>query len=294
MSGDWIKMRADLGDDPAVIAIASALGVSEFEVVGRLHWLWSWADRHTTDGVVTGVSEDWIDRRVGRGTAGAMRAAGWLTVDRAGALAFPSFDKHNGRTAKERALDARRKADSRSSPEDVRLPSGQPPDESGTREREEGKASTFDETEERTPSDSARATAGLSLPRQFSLPDEWRQDAQRLRPDWTGDDVLTVFLGFRDHYVGTGGKRADWRATFRKWCRDERRQPSRKAKRGKPASKADGFEAIVNGGTHERVIDATAGRVGTAIVRPISVGVRQPGRDDVGEREPGGPAANVG
>lgn len=297
MAGDWIKMRSDLGDDPAVIAIASSLGVSEFEVVGRLHWLWSWADRHTTDGVVTGVTEEWIDRRVGRGTSGAMIAAGWLTVDRAGALVFPGFDKHNGRTAKERALDARRKAESRSCPDDDRTDAGQAPDETGTREREtKALPKTISRIEEGATSVAgarANAAAALPLPPQFSLPEEWRQDARQLRPDWSDDDVLAVFLGFRDHFVGTGGRRADWRAAFRKWVRDERRTPGRKAKRER-GGKAAGYDEIVNGAKNGRVIDATAGRVGSAIVRPLPLGVRQPGGDDVGQRQPDGPAANVG
>ena len=33
MAGDWIKMRVDLGDDPAVIQIAASLDISEDEVV---------------------------------------------------------------------------------------------------------------------------------------------------------------------------------------------------------------------------------------------------------------------
>ena len=37
MAGDWIKMRIDIADDPAVIGIASALDITEDEVVGKLH-----------------------------------------------------------------------------------------------------------------------------------------------------------------------------------------------------------------------------------------------------------------
>ena len=45
MASGWIPMRHTLRDDPAVIAIAAELGITEYEVVGRLHSLWSWADQ---------------------------------------------------------------------------------------------------------------------------------------------------------------------------------------------------------------------------------------------------------
>ena len=32
MAGDWIKMRIDIADDPAVIGMASALDITEDEV----------------------------------------------------------------------------------------------------------------------------------------------------------------------------------------------------------------------------------------------------------------------
>ena len=57
MAGDWIPMRVDLADDPAVISIATATGLDELAVVGRLHRLWSWANRHLTTGAAPSVSE---------------------------------------------------------------------------------------------------------------------------------------------------------------------------------------------------------------------------------------------
>ena len=110
MAGDWIKMRDSLRDDPAVISIAHALGIDEDTVVGKLHRFWSWADQHTTDGNATGVTAAWLDRYVcATGFANALANAGWLLVGDSG-LSIPRFDRHNGESAKERGLAAKRAA----------------------------------------------------------------------------------------------------------------------------------------------------------------------------------------
>jgi len=110
MAGDWIKMRIDLADDPAVIAIASELECEEDLVVGKLHRLWAWADRQTVDGNAPSVSEKWIDRYLSvSGFAQAMQRHGWLDITGSG-ITFPRFDRHNGQTGKRRALTAKRVA----------------------------------------------------------------------------------------------------------------------------------------------------------------------------------------
>jgi hypothetical protein len=116
MAGDWIKMRADLAEDPAVIAIGAKLGMDEFSVVGRLQCLWSWADGQSRDGHASGVTQQWVDRKVQRdGFAQAMCDVGWLSVDNSG-ITIPNFDHHNGDTAKTRALGTKRKQKERLSP----------------------------------------------------------------------------------------------------------------------------------------------------------------------------------
>lgn len=110
MAGDWIPMRCDLADDPAVISIAGATGLDEHAVVGRLHRLWSWANTHLTDGNATGVTTVWVDRYLGCvGFGAAMAKSGWL-AETPGGIEFPKFDRWNSQTAKKRALTARRVA----------------------------------------------------------------------------------------------------------------------------------------------------------------------------------------
>jgi hypothetical protein len=108
MAGEWIKMRIDLADDPAVIRIRRATGIDADAVVGKLHRLWSWADAHTTDGFADGLDAEWVDEFVGcQGFAEAMTAAGWLASEEGG-IRFANFDRHNGQPAKVRALGKNR------------------------------------------------------------------------------------------------------------------------------------------------------------------------------------------
>jgi hypothetical protein len=96
------------------VSIAAALDMSEDEVVGKLHRLWSWADRHTTDGTAPGITAKWVDRYIVSGFSAAMLAVGWLRFTETG-VEFPGFDKHNGDSAKRRGEAAIRQRLSRKS-----------------------------------------------------------------------------------------------------------------------------------------------------------------------------------
>ncbi|MFZ2491272.1 MAG: hypothetical protein WA208_07290 [Thermoanaerobaculia bacterium] len=76
--------------------------------VGKLFRVWRWFDQQTLDGNARGVTSALLDRHVGAvGFAAAMERVGWLEITPAG-LALPNFDRHNGETAKTRALTSRR------------------------------------------------------------------------------------------------------------------------------------------------------------------------------------------
>jgi hypothetical protein len=108
MAGDWIKMRCNLDTDPAVFQMAAALEMDELAVVGRLWKVWAWADQHVADCNAVSVTTNVLDRiTTTPGFAEAMRKVGWLE-GREGALSFPHFDRHNGQTAKKRALTKNR------------------------------------------------------------------------------------------------------------------------------------------------------------------------------------------
>jgi cobalamin-dependent methionine synthase I len=111
VAGDWVKMRARLAEDHAVMVICDLTGLDEFGVVGRLHAIWSWAGEHTVTGDVHDVTRRTVDRVTRHeGFADAMIAAKWLEERENGGLRFPSWKKFNGKAAKERALAAVRQA----------------------------------------------------------------------------------------------------------------------------------------------------------------------------------------
>jgi hypothetical protein len=111
MAAEWIKFETDTLEKPEIFDIALALGWDEPDlVVCKLLRVWGWFDRQTIDGVAPRGSLQVLDRIAGAaGFAQAMCGVGWLIqVD--GGLILPNFDRHNGKTAKDRALTAKRVA----------------------------------------------------------------------------------------------------------------------------------------------------------------------------------------
>lgn len=104
MAGDWMKVELATPDKPEVVFIAAKLGIDQDSAVGKLFRIWSWADMNSVDGNAMPVTTAFLDRLSNcPGFAAAMRDAHWLE-GRDGALTFPRFDRHNGQSAKRRAL----------------------------------------------------------------------------------------------------------------------------------------------------------------------------------------------
>lgn len=109
MAGDWIKIEHSLPAKPEVFAIAARVGQNRAEVVGRLILVWSWMDEITDSGTGLRIASNDIDDIAGTpGFAEAMREAGWLT-GRDLSLQVPNFQRHNGTSAKARALESEAK-----------------------------------------------------------------------------------------------------------------------------------------------------------------------------------------
>ena len=113
MAVDWIKMRVDLLTHPKVVRIMSACNADRFRVIGGLFAVWSVFDAHTEDGVLDGYTLEMMDSIIGwPGFSRAMAAVGWLE-ESSETLVAPSFEEHNGRTAKRRATENQRKKEDR-------------------------------------------------------------------------------------------------------------------------------------------------------------------------------------
>jgi len=107
MAGDWIKIQNVTPDKPEVFHVAEDLGIDPDAVVGKLVRIWIWADQQTYDGNARSVTLALLDRVAGvTGFAKAMQDCGWLVPagDGKRGFIFPHFERHNGKSAKRRAL----------------------------------------------------------------------------------------------------------------------------------------------------------------------------------------------
>jgi hypothetical protein len=110
MAGDWIKFELATMDKPEVCQIADAAGIDPDAAVGKLLRVWGWFDQQTECGNAPSVSKKLLDRLVGvSGFCDFMQSVGWM-VDGDGIISLPNFDRHNGKTAKNRVLTAKRVA----------------------------------------------------------------------------------------------------------------------------------------------------------------------------------------
>ena len=107
MAGNWIKLCHDLIDAPEVRRLARATGLDRDQVYGKLFRLWSWADRHGSNGELDAELED-VDDQVGHvGFGAALVSVGWLATQETG-IVIPNWERHFSDSAKVRALGANR------------------------------------------------------------------------------------------------------------------------------------------------------------------------------------------
>lgn len=142
----WIKFEASTCDKPEVWQIAQSLGMDPDAVIGKLVRVWVWFDEHTISGNAPSVTKALLESKICvTGFCNAMIDAGWMT-EHAGIISLPNFDRHNGKTAKNRALTAKRVVNHRVCNDSVTLKSNKCNDGSVTkalpdkrREREDKK-----------------------------------------------------------------------------------------------------------------------------------------------------------
>lgn len=93
--------------------MAGILGIDPDAVVGKLLRVWSWFDEQSRDGHASVTVRTLLERRAGvPDFVSAMIAVGWLAESN-GCFILPNYDRHNGSSAKSRALATVRKQKSR-------------------------------------------------------------------------------------------------------------------------------------------------------------------------------------
>jgi hypothetical protein len=118
----WMKMRTNLWDDPRVSRLCDITGKPEATVIGALYRLWATADEHSADGNLAGYTLAQIDRKTGvKGFSAALVAIGWLAESPDG-VSIIRFGEHNGASAKQRALTAKRVAEHARKPSNDNAP----------------------------------------------------------------------------------------------------------------------------------------------------------------------------
>lgn len=111
----WIKFETATSEKPEVWAIALSLGIDADAVVGKLLRIWTWFDTQTVNGNAPSVTKALLDSKVSvSGFCQAMISVGWM-IEEDGVICLPNFDRHNGKTAKNRALTSKRVAEHKAS-----------------------------------------------------------------------------------------------------------------------------------------------------------------------------------
>lgn len=176
MAGDWIKIRINLHEDPAILKMAELIGgkCRPETVVGYCVRFWGWVSENTSDGVVRNVTLESVECVLHLPNfLSYMRQVGWLEYVESTTgtqIIIPNFERHLSNSAKKRALDTKSKRQQR-----VRKMSENKTDKSGTREEKRREEKSI-----------KKKTTSSSCPRKFS--DDDLKAAQ-----WMWEQVLALY-----------------------------------------------------------------------------------------------------
>jgi DNA replication protein DnaT len=104
----WIKIDVNTPDKPEIRAAARLCDISIPEAFLAFFKLWAYFDQHTATGFIPALNLADLDDLSGvKGFGRAMQHVGWLDEDTRG-IAVSNWDRHNGESAKKRALALQR------------------------------------------------------------------------------------------------------------------------------------------------------------------------------------------
>lgn len=210
MAGDWIKFELTTLDKPEVCQIADLANIDPDAVVGKLMRVWGWFDQQTEKGNAPSVSKKLLDRLVGvTGFCEHMKSVSWM-IEAEGVISLPHFDRHNGKTAKNRLLTAKRVANHKAAngKSNAASVSGALPKEDVEKNKEPL---------------SAHEPIDPRMPSEMTL--DWHPDAKLLKTYAIHSGVvLTMFTdevrrAFTAHYESRGqvNTQAEWVQMLVKW-----------------------------------------------------------------------------
>lgn len=105
---DWMKVEKQTPEKPELARLARDCKVSRGEAFLAWFRAWAWLDGLSADGRLRDVTPADFDEAARLpGAAASLEAAGWLVWHEAG-LDVTNYTRHNGKSAKARALDQRR------------------------------------------------------------------------------------------------------------------------------------------------------------------------------------------
>lgn len=114
MADFWIKIEKGTPDKPEVLEMSAILNIDDPDtVMGKLIRVWSWFDSNSENGHAPTVTKKLLNRLTGvEGFVESMVVVGWLAEKEDG-FYMTNHDRHLGKSAKKRALDAERQRKSR-------------------------------------------------------------------------------------------------------------------------------------------------------------------------------------
>ena len=220
MAGDWIKFELTTLDKPEVCQIADLADIDPDAVVGKLMRVWGWFDQQTENGNAPSVSKKLLDRLVGvSGFCEHMKAVAWM-VEADNVISLPHFARHNGKTAKNRLLTAKRVANHKTA-----NAKGNAAIVSGALPKEDVDVDVDVEKDQHNPPDAPEPEPDPDAACAMSL--TWKPDrahlkayafAAGIRLDAFTDDAIGIFPC---HYTPSGRfeTQASWVSLLVKWVK---------------------------------------------------------------------------
>jgi DNA replication protein DnaT len=109
----WIKVETTTPDKAEICQIARLCKCSRAEAFLAFFRFYVWLDSHSENGHVEFLEPEDVDTHSGlTGFGRAIESVKWIAFSD-GFAVVTNFDKHNGQSSKRRALEARRKANTR-------------------------------------------------------------------------------------------------------------------------------------------------------------------------------------